>query len=82
VKCDRIECNKRYFSQGGGDSFVCVCNSTFCDTIDSIDRGINQNQYQEFVTCKDGYRADKFINKFEDSPANSMYSSFKHSNQL
>ena len=72
---DRVPCIKRYFPQDGGDSFVCVCNSTYCDTVETITKTDN-NQYQEYITCKDGYRLDKFVNRFDYAPENSLYYSF------
>ena len=67
---DRIPCAKKFFPNSGGDSFVCVCNSTYCDTIESIDQDDKQTTYQEFITCKNGYRLDKFKNKFEKQRSN------------
>ena len=29
-------CVKRFFESGGGQSFVCVCNSTYCDGQDAL----------------------------------------------
>ena len=55
---------KRYYPEDGGDSFVCVCNSTYYDMIESITN--DANQYQEYITSKDEYRLDKFIKKFDN----------------
>ncbi len=56
-------CQKQYFQS---DSFVCVCNSSYCDTIDDIDQIDQlQNSYNEFITSKKEYRLNKFKKKFD-----------------
>jgi hypothetical protein len=71
---DRLPCERRFFSNNGkdtgGDSFVCVCNSTYCDTIEPVDKTTSRAYYQEYITCKKMYRFEKFENKFDSSPSN------------
>ena len=47
-----VPCQKKYFNQS---SFVCVCNSTHCDTIDA-DVSPPKGQVWVFSTSKDGDR--------------------------
>ena len=60
---DRVECDKRFFK--GSDSFVCVCNSTYCDTLDQVDQANTETYFQEFVTSKSTHRLDKFKHQFQ-----------------
>ncbi len=58
-----------YFGQ---NSFVCACNSTFCDNVESIDYNIDKaNFYQEFITSRAQYRLDKFTGRLAKSAASS-----------
>jgi hypothetical protein len=66
VCADRLECQKRYYSDViGSNSFVCVCNSTYCDTVESVDNQDTDTYYQEYITSIKMYRLDKFKVKFE-----------------
>ncbi len=41
-----------------------MCNSTYCDTVDSVDDSIDKaNFYQEYITSRSLYRLDKFVQK-------------------
>lgn len=65
VNSERLECSKRYFSNSyNSNSFVCVCNSTYCDNIESIDIDNKNDYFQQYITSKDKYRLDKFKTKF------------------
>jgi glucosylceramidase len=67
-----INCQKRQYS-GVGDSFVCVCNSTFCDTIDSVDGDNKDKVYQEFITDRHNFRLSKTKKDFEIVPTNDSF---------
>ena len=47
-----VPCQKKHFNQS---SFVCVCNATYCDTIDT-DISPQEGQVWVFSTSKDGDR--------------------------
>ena len=64
----RIECEKRSFKF---NSFVCVCNSTFCDTVDNVDENLSPNEFQVFITNKDKYRLNKFTLNIDNKPFDS-----------
>lgn len=59
---DRFGCNKRFFKS---NSFVCVCNSTYCDTIEQVDTDQTSKYFQEFVTSKTQHRLQKFKHEFQ-----------------
>ncbi len=65
TKSERIECQKRFYPELDVTSFVCVCNSTYCDTVESVDTLDPVNTYQEFITSSKEFRLDKFRNKFQ-----------------
>ena len=61
----RLECVQRYFPGAiNSNSFVCVCNSTYCDTIESVDSNDKETFFQQFITSKDKFRLEKFKTKF------------------
>lgn len=69
IQTSRIPCIKKFYSTPISNSFVCVCNSTYCDTIEPLDNDLNSNLfYQEYITSISEYRLDKFKFKFEDEP--------------
>ena len=62
----RVPCAKRFFTGTPGiNSFACVCNGTYCDTIEPVDTDDKQTTYQEFVTGRSDLRLEKFKNKLE-----------------
>ena len=64
MNMQKIQCSKRFFKH---NSFVCVCNSTYCDTIEPIDDTIDKKlNYQEYVTSRAEFRLEKFIFQFEN----------------
>ena len=73
-RIDAKNCVKRYYrGTWGQNSFVCVCNSSACDEIESVDENDKQTMYQEFVTSRDQYRLDKFKSKFSNQPSASSW---------
>lgn len=58
----RLGCIERSFRE---NSFVCVCNSTYCDTIEQVDQEQKETQFQEYVTSRNRYRLDKFKHDFK-----------------
>ena len=64
---DRTPCQKRLYSTLY--SYVCVCNSSYCDTIEPIDFSSTESYYQEYVTSWSGLRLEKFKKKFDTKPA-------------
>nr|CAD7567805.1 unnamed protein product [Timema californicum] len=57
---------KKYY---GYSSFVCVCNSTYCDTMDaSPQRSLVGGSYRHFVSTKDGLRFDSTVANFTRKP--------------
>ena len=68
----RVECLKRQFTGPGVDSFVCVCNTQTCDTIESIDNDAKDTTYQEWTTSADGHRLDKIKGKLDSSPSKGL----------
>lgn len=73
VKLERVECSKRFYSNLiNANSFVCVCNSTFCDTIEPVDTDDKEIFYQQFITSRDEYRLEKFKQKFEFNSGKSL----------
>ena len=58
----RLDCIPKSFKE---NSFVCVCNSTYCDTIEQVDRDQADTQFQEYVTSRNKYRLDKFKHSFQ-----------------
>lgn len=67
IKTDRVPCKKRLYSTLY--SYVCVCNSSYCDTVEPIDFINTEDFYQEYITTWSGLRLDKFKNKFDQQPA-------------
>jgi hypothetical protein len=65
VTNNRLECNKRFYTGAASNSFVCVCNSTYCDTLDEVDQNEKDLYFQQFVTSKLKYRLDKFKLEFQ-----------------
>lgn len=59
---NRLDCNRRTFDD---NSFVCVCNASYCDTIEQVDRDQSGQYFQEFVTSKTAHRLEKFKHPFE-----------------
>lgn len=65
VISQRVACSRRYFTSSLESSFVCVCNSTYCDTIESVDNTLDKTvYYQEYITSRINYRLDKFVSTF------------------
>lgn len=64
VKADRLECSKRQFLS---NSFVCVCNSTYCDTVEPVDTQDKDVFFQQYITSRDQFRLDKFKLKFSEN---------------
>ena len=64
VSSDRFECIKRVYDDHKDSSFVCVCNATYCDTIEPID-SLDSDQFQEYVTSKAMHRLTKFKRNFQ-----------------
>ncbi len=62
VASDRLECKRRIFDE---NSFVCVCNATYCDTIEQVDQEQTDQFFQQFVTSRTEHRLAKFKNPFE-----------------
>lgn len=62
-----IECVKKFPPYVDG-SFVCVCNSTYCDTIEPIgaDQIDKKTFYIEYVTSKREHRLSRFTGKLDD----------------
>ncbi|XP_011867654.1 PREDICTED: glucosylceramidase-like [Vollenhovia emeryi] len=56
------ECVPRSF---GADSIVCVCNSTYCDTI--TEPNLQQDQFSWYISTMDGKRMQLSVNNFSDS---------------
>ena len=69
----RNECASRVYSGPLINSFVCVCNSTYCDTIDGVDFENKETLYQEFVTSKKEFRLDKSKLKFNSNKSESTH---------
>lgn len=46
------------------DSFVCVCNGSYCDTWGKVEAP-NSESYNVWTTSRDGARAQKSTGKFE-----------------
>ena len=67
----RKECVPKYYEGLGVNSFVCVCNSTYCDTIEPLDDtpADRAGFFQEYVTARSQYRLEKSKFKF-DTQAN------------
>lgn len=65
ILCQPKPCNRKFYPDG----FVCVCNSSYCDTVESVDKIDSNNFYQEFVTSKSRYRLEKFKFKFDLFPS-------------
>nr|CAD7429896.1 unnamed protein product [Timema monikensis] len=64
--CLADNCVPRYY---GYSSFVCVCNSTYCDTMDaSPQRSLVGGSYRHFVSTKDGLRFDSTVANFTRKP--------------
>nr|CAD7397999.1 unnamed protein product [Timema poppensis] len=64
--CLADNCVPRYY---GYSSFVCVCNSTYCDTMDaSPQRSLVGGSYHHFVSTKDGLRFDSTVANFTRKP--------------
>lgn len=53
------ECEPRSF---GEDSIVCVCNSTYCDSIS--EPKLQQNQFLWYTSTQDGKRMQLSVNDF------------------
>ncbi|CAF0930114.1 unnamed protein product [Brachionus calyciflorus] len=64
---DRLPCQKRLYNTLY--SYVCVCNSTYCDTVESVDYEQTDLFYQEYVTSSSGLRLEKFKQKFDSQPS-------------
>lgn len=77
IQC-HVPCSQRYFPSGG-DSFVCVCNSTYCDTVEPE---LNLNSiYEEYITSKDKYRLDKntgFFDKHHERDSSLFYTIYRN----
>ena len=58
-------CVKKVYQTPISNSFVCVCNSTYCDSIDSVDNQDKDLFYQEFITSRREHRLEKFKFKFD-----------------
>ena len=68
AKSQRINCQPRFYPNQ--NSFVCVCNSTYCDTVESVDYTLDKNAfYQEFITSRSMLRLERFFNKLENEAA-------------
>ncbi|CAB3379701.1 Hypothetical predicted protein [Cloeon dipterum] len=59
----RYPCVPRDFDKGGT---VCVCNSTYCDTIDPAER-VTAGKYLVYSSSIDGLRLEKSEGNFSDS---------------
>ncbi|XP_052774446.1 lysosomal acid glucosylceramidase-like [Mya arenaria] len=74
AKADDIPCMARWFDQ---DSVVCVCNSTYCDTITwdtSIPPPVNPyGYYYSFTSSRDGLRLKMKQGSFGDSSVPNKY---------
>ncbi|RNA28300.1 glucosylceramidase [Brachionus plicatilis] len=67
INIERTPCEKRLYSTLY--SHVCVCNSTYCDTVDPVDFTNTDTFYQEYITSWSGLRLEKFKQKFDPEPA-------------
>ena len=54
-------CQKKSF---GGSSFVCVCNESYCDTVEA-ETTLTSNQFAVYSTSKSGDRLKKTVNEFQ-----------------
>ncbi|XP_070531190.1 lysosomal acid glucosylceramidase-like isoform X1 [Cardiocondyla obscurior] len=60
------DCVKRSF---GEDNIVCVCNSTYCDTIS--EPKLQRNQFLWYTSTKDGKRLELSVNGFNNNQSDS-----------
>lgn len=60
------ECEPRSF---GADSIVCVCNSTYCDSISEPQ--LQQNQFLWYTSTEDGKRMQLSVNDFATNESES-----------
>ena len=62
--------NKRCDKRDFGDGIVCVCNATYCDTIEPNFR-LSASQYAVYSTTKSGDRLEKTIHEFRKDVSHS-----------
>ena len=56
------DCNKRQYKDS--NSFVCVCSSSFCDTIEPLEES-EIGIFQEYVSSRKEFRLNKFTKKLQ-----------------
>ncbi|XP_063434087.1 lysosomal acid glucosylceramidase-like [Mytilus trossulus] len=62
---ESLPCDQRSYGQG---SYVCVCNSTYCDRVESNDP-IPKGRYTVYTSNKEGYRLLKTYGQFNSTPS-------------
>lgn len=62
-------CNARKTSSS---SFICVCNSTYCDTLPALDE-VAEGTYQLFTSTPEGLRLHKENGQFSEDLEESLY---------
>lgn len=53
IFCEQLNCVPRDYGNGGT---VCVCNSTYCDTVEQLDPHFPPRMYYMYTSDKEGYR--------------------------
>ena len=66
-----VLCNDCAPKSFGESSVVCVCNSTYCDTLNLNPDGIPEGSYVMYTSSKDGLRFDSRTQKFSVAEGNS-----------
>ena len=71
---DNVPCKQVNFVDS---SFVCVCNSTYCDTVEPNSKVING--YAVYTSTQDGLRLNRTTGTFTSSPSSKGKSIHPHS---
>ena len=66
-----VLCNDCAPKSFGESSIVCICNSTYCDTLNLNPDGIPKGSYVMYTSSKDGLRFDSQTQKFSVAEGNS-----------